>query len=45
MRKPIILKIILGGYDDECPKCDMPEDECECGEMESGDEEDYEEED
>lgn len=42
-KRPIILKIMLGGYEEEeeCPKCGMPEDECEC-EEESGDEEEDE---
>lgn len=31
----------MGGYEEEeCPKCGMPEDECDCEEMESGYEED-----
>lgn len=30
MRKPIILKIMLGAEEEECPMCGMPEDECEC---------------
>lgn len=46
MRKPIILQIMLGGYEEEeCPKCGMPEDECECEDCGCEDEEDYEEED
>lgn len=34
MRKPIIVKIMMGGYEDECPYCKMAEDECECEECE-----------
>jgi hypothetical protein len=37
-KRPVILKIIIGDYEEEeCKKCKMPEDECEC-EEESGDE-------
>lgn len=43
MKKPIIVKIMMGGYEDECPYCKMAEDECECGDYEQEDE-DYEEE-
>jgi len=44
MKKPIIVKIMMGGYEDGCPYCKMAEDECECeGYNEEEDEEEEEE--
>jgi hypothetical protein len=39
MKRPLMIKIMMGGDEDECPKCGMPEEECECGEGEEDDDE------
>ncbi len=30
MKRPVIIKIMLGADEYECPYCKMGEDECEC---------------
>lgn len=30
MKRPVIIKIMLGADEYECPHCGMGEDECEC---------------